>query len=62
MNYETGRLTFKQANEFCKLFDTRVGTERDLNNIDIDTFYVHCFEIETAVEINICIELETAVL
>lgn len=59
MNYETGRLTYKQASNFCKQFDTEIGTERELNNIDIDTYYVCCFDIETAAEINTCVKIET---
>ena len=59
MNYETGHLTFTQANKFCKEFDVRIGTERELNGIDIDTFYVQCFELESAVEVNACVEIET---
>lgn len=59
MNYETGHLTFSQANKFCKEFDAKIGTERELNNIDIDTYYVCCFELETMAEVNNCIKIET---
>jgi hypothetical protein len=37
MIYETAHLTFKQAKEFCRRFDLEIGTERELNNIDLDT-------------------------
>lgn len=62
MNYETGHLTWKQAHRFCKEFDIKIGTDREINNIDIDTFYVHCFDLISAVEVNDCVRIETNAL
>ena len=59
MNYETGHLTFKQANKFCKEFDVRIGTERVFVSMDINIFYVLCCRLLSAVEVNICVEIET---
>ena len=54
MIYETAHLTFKQAKEFCRKFDLEIGTKRELNNIDLDTYYVCCFDLETTGEVNAC--------
>lgn len=58
MIYETAPLTLKQAKSFCDRFDTLIGTERELNSIDLDTYYVCCFELETKQELKICRRIE----
>ena len=58
MIYETAHLTLKQAKAFCDLFDTLIGTERELNSIDSDTYYVCCFDIETRGERKKCRTIE----
>ena len=36
----------------------KLGTERELNKIDDDVYYVCCFDIESYVEIETCKKLE----
>lgn len=62
MTYETAHLTYKQAKEFCRRFDLEIGTERELNNIDIDTYYVFCVELDSTGELNACKKFELASL
>lgn len=57
MMYETSKMTHKQAVRFCKQFDVKVGTERELNVIE-DEYYVLCFDLQNQVEVDICRKIE----
>ena len=47
MHYVTEVMSFKQVNEFCRLFDLEFGTERHVENIGLNKYYVFCADIET---------------
>ncbi len=54
MYYETGELTGEQTERFLVLFDEAVGTDREVNQIDDDNFYVFCSDLEESTELLEC--------
>jgi hypothetical protein len=46
--YETGSLTPAQARLFCRIFDEKIGTDRETNGLGFgdNDVYVICFELE----------------
>ncbi|NOQ49872.1 MAG: hypothetical protein GQ553_04345 [Nitrosomonadaceae bacterium] len=56
--YETALLTEKQALRFVAEFIMQVGTDYEKNQMDTDSFYVVCFDMETRAEIQTCRDIE----
>jgi hypothetical protein len=47
-NIETRTMTRMQLNAFLAWYDRAIGTEREVNNVGIDEYYVVCFEVDLA--------------
>jgi len=58
MIYETRVMTKARTDWFVEQYDMLVGTDREVNEVGLNGFYVVCLELETAAEIEICRQLE----
>jgi len=54
MYYETDEMTGEQTERFLVLFDEAVGTDREVNQIDDDNYYVFCSDLEENTELQEC--------
>ena len=57
MFYETKKMSGTAMTRFITLFDKHIGTEREINEIDVGLYYIFCVEL-THDEVIICRDIE----